>query len=117
MPTAKGVLKAAFTLGVVGVGLTLGGTLLGPFLTASAGQAAAVAGATHGSILSSFHSLLLTDVNGVFDIGGGLAKMGNGALAIFGSGFEVLGSGVSAGIDGSSILGAMGEAWNAPIHS
>lgn len=82
-------LKTIFTLGAVGVAATLGGTLLLPFFGCAAGGAAATAGATNASVLSSFWSPLFTSTTGEIGLTAGLSKIFSGFAALGKSAFAV----------------------------
>lgn len=66
-----------------------GGTVLFPFLAASAGGAAAATGATNASVLGSFWAPLFTNTSGEVGLTAGLGKMVDGLGALFNSAVDV----------------------------
>ncbi len=108
-------LKNVFTLGAVGSAMVAGGYLLAPFVVASAGGAAATAGATNASVLGSFWAPLFTNTTGEVGLTAGLGKMAGGLMALAKSVFAVGSAGVSAiPAGGLSPWEAMSNALTAP---
>lgn len=102
------VTKTILSMGAIGTVATLGGTILLPFVGASAAGAAAT-GATNAGILTSFWSPLVTDpVSGSMGLTEGFNRIVSGFGEFGEAALEVIKSGLNPA-DGLSPMAAMKE--------